>query len=63
MISPNPKVEIAKIVLSLALSVFAKNISPHCKGLKVFTAIEKLPVDDVIKLINHKNPTIQSKSC
>ncbi|SFV88400.1 hypothetical protein MNB_SUP05-SYMBIONT-7-339 [hydrothermal vent metagenome] len=27
-IYPNPKVEIAKIVLSLALSVFAKNISP-----------------------------------
>ena len=26
---PNPKVEIAKIVLSLALSVFAKNISQH----------------------------------
>ena len=26
--NPNPKVEIAKIVLSLALSVFAKNISP-----------------------------------
>ena len=25
---PNPKVEIAKIVLSLALSVFAKNINP-----------------------------------
>ncbi|SFV87956.1 hypothetical protein MNB_SUP05-SYMBIONT-5-574 [hydrothermal vent metagenome] len=27
-LTPNPKVEIAKIVLSLALSVFAKNISP-----------------------------------
>jgi len=26
--TPNPKVEIAKMVLSLALSVFAKNISP-----------------------------------
>ncbi|SFV87702.1 hypothetical protein MNB_SUP05-SYMBIONT-5-1349 [hydrothermal vent metagenome] len=26
--TPNPKVEIAKIVLSLAPSVFAKNISP-----------------------------------
>ena len=26
--TPNPKVEIAKIVLSLTLSVFAKNISP-----------------------------------
>jgi len=25
---PNPKVEIAKIVLSLTLSVFAKNMSP-----------------------------------